>query len=144
MKAWTRNEDGFTLTELLVVMLILGALAALAIPAFLSQRAKASDAEARGHARTAQTAAETFATEGNGAYSGISAEGLMDIEPTLADAEGRLSVEEIEDGRGYEITVTSAGTDNAFTVERSADGQMSFTCTVGGQGGCSKDGTWGG
>ena len=43
-----RDESGFTLVELLVVMLILGLLAAIAIPAFFNQRNKAKDAERQG------------------------------------------------------------------------------------------------
>ena len=64
------SEGGFTLIELLVVMLILGILAAIAIPAFFNQRDKATDAQAKSAARTAETAMETYATENGGSYAG--------------------------------------------------------------------------
>ena len=64
-----RDESGFTLVELLVVMLILGLLAAIAIPAFFNQRNKAKDASAKEAARTAETAIETFATDNGGSYA---------------------------------------------------------------------------
>ena len=65
-----QDESGFTLVELLVVMLILGLLAAIAIPAFFNQRDKARDAEAKSAVRTAQTAIETYATDHDGKYTG--------------------------------------------------------------------------
>ena len=58
-----QDEKGFTLIELLVVILIIGILAAIALPAFLNQRGKAQDTEAKTEARTMQTAMETYYTD---------------------------------------------------------------------------------
>ena len=58
-----QSEKGFTLIELLVVILIIGILAAIALPAFLNQRGKAQDTEAKSAVRTAQTAMETWYTD---------------------------------------------------------------------------------
>ena len=140
-----RDESGFTLVELLVVMLILGILAAIAVPSFFSQRDKARDADAKAQARTAQTAMETYATDNNGSYAGVAADGaeLKTIEPTLNDA--TLAVTSA--AGGYTVTATS-DTTNTFTIERfdgsgtEAEGTTALTCLAVGNGGCPSDGTW--
>src|SRR3712207_6422156 len=86
------SESGFTLVELLVVMLILGLLAAIAIPSFFNQRDKARDADAKEQVRTAQTAMETYATDNDGSYAGADPADLVAIEETLSGVGARLTV----------------------------------------------------
>src|SRR6478735_9037287 len=81
------KESGFTLIELLVVMLILGILAAIALPAFFNQKDKAGDAKAKEYAHSAQVAMETYSTDHGGSYTGADEEELINIEPTLSNAE---------------------------------------------------------
>ncbi len=80
-----KHQAGFSLIELLVVVLIIGILAAIAIPSLLKQRDKAKDARAKASLRAAILTARSYYT-GNDSYTGLTPAALHDEEKTLKGA----------------------------------------------------------
>jgi type IV pilus assembly protein PilA len=88
------DEQGFTLIELMVVVLIIAILIAIAIPTFLGARTRAQDRAAQSSLRIALTAAKTSFTDTSdyaGSFGGVvgpPATGLTAIEPSLTFTTG--------------------------------------------------------
>ena len=136
------DESGFSLPELLVVVLVIGVLAAIALPVFLGQKKGGHDSSTKSDVRNLVTAVETcFQAE--------------------EDYRGCDSPEELDDGGGapygsgpgkvrvtratkstYVITgvskATSGGANHVFEWAR-VPGKITRTCK--GSGGC-RDGVW--
>jgi type IV pilus assembly protein PilA len=143
------DERGFTLAEVLVVMLVLGILAAIALPMFLGQQDKGKDAEAKSNARNLVSQVEScYAPKED--YRGCATE--TDLGGNLGmpwgTGPGEVSVVTAT-ATTFTITAISqaktGGSNNTFTITRDADGLTTHSCTAGTSGtdggGC-RAGTW--
>ncbi len=104
-----RTEKGFSLIELLIVVAIIGIIAAIAIPNFTSSRIAANEAAAISAVRTICTAQFTYAaTLGNGGFAATLGD-LGGTTPPMIDEQLSTGT---KSGYGFE----TAGAGMTFTV----------------------------
>lgn len=121
MLKWMRErlsrDEGFTLIELMVVVLIIAILIAIAIPSFLGFRKNAQDRSAQADLRSVLLAEKAFYTE-NSAFTTTFSPDLTDIEPNInttatlaASADGSAVCMELQSDGGDFFAVWESESD---------------------------------
>ena len=82
MKRLAADQRGFTLVEILIVIILIAILAAIAIPMFLNQRGKAKDAALKDSLHSIQIGVQSYALDNNDTYPPSVATKATLVDPT--------------------------------------------------------------
>jgi len=127
-------EEGFTLIELMVVVLIIAILIAIAIPTFLGARQKAQDRAAQSDLRNALTAAKTGYVDTED-YTTV---GLSSIEPSLTYVTGAGNFST----QPKTISVNAVSASEIILAAKSASGQCFYIQDLTDANGATPAGTY--
>lgn len=117
-KRLQHKEEGFTLIELMVVVLIIAILIAIAIPTFLGARKRAQDRAAQSNIRNVLTAEKTYYTDAQ-AYTASETD-IEAIEPAI-----QIQATDAPTLTGNNVTVVLSGS-TVYISAKSASGSCFY------------------
>jgi prepilin-type N-terminal cleavage/methylation domain-containing protein len=126
------GERGFSLIELLVVIVIISILAAISIPLFFRQREKGFVAQSESALKNAATAMQAYSTDHDGAYP---AANPLDPNPQVLIDEGFREVTDVaitiesSDSEGYCLEAAHSGTSKVLSYDSDVGRPVEVPCS---------------
>ena len=143
-----RETRGFTLIEVLVVVMLIGVLAAIAIPAYMNHQKKGMDADAESNARNLVSKLELcYATTEDYQQCDTPVKLGGDVGLPYGTNPGEVSIISTTK-TGFKVTAVSKaetdGSDHTYSVEKDITGVAVRSCTAGAtnNNGACKNGSW--
>lgn len=115
MRKMLKSEAGFTLVELLIVLMVLGILATIAIPRFRDMSGKANQVKMKSELKQVQTAMELYYAENN-----VYPANQVAFDGAIADL---LESADLSD---YTLAYTNDAANKNYSVEVTFDGEKVF------------------
>ncbi|MBN1530777.1 MAG: prepilin-type N-terminal cleavage/methylation domain-containing protein [Thermoleophilaceae bacterium] len=140
MIAIARDERGFSLTEVLVVLIVIGVLAAIALPMFIGQRSRGQDASAQSNVRNMVSALESCHTNASSYANCDSSQDVVASGIATGTGNDQVNLATLA-SNGYEIVARSAS-GNSYTISKSSGSPPTRTCSPTGKGACPSSGSW--
>jgi prepilin-type N-terminal cleavage/methylation domain-containing protein len=122
------NKKGFTLVELMIVVVILGILVAIAVPIFNSVTKNAKRKACQSNMRVMLGIVVQFGTDNDSNFDKVLSSGSLSVGSTVEITDANMSTEFLDCIKGR--TIPECPDEGTYTLSRTSENGIDITCSV--------------